>query len=68
MNLAELKRQVDNAIEVAADMNEDPERITVTLQIERVGQTEALCAHAGAELVYDGGIQATGCVIVAWAD
>ena len=67
MTLADLKRKVDAAIEVAIERHESPDEIPVTLQIETSGSGhDAVCAHEGLELHYDGGAQATGCVLCAW--
>ena len=67
MTLADLKRKVDAAIEVAIERHESPDEIPVTLQIETSGSGhDAVCAHEDLELHYDGGAQATGCVLCAW--
>ena len=67
MTLADLKRKVDDAIEAAAEHFQSPDEIPVTLQIETTGSGhDAICAHEDLELHYDGGAQATGCVLCAW--
>jgi hypothetical protein len=65
MTLADLKRQVDTAIENAIERNESPDEIPVTLQLEKQGDG-AIWGHEDCELRYDGGLFATDCVIVAW--
>ena len=67
VTLADLKRKVDTAIEAAIERNESPDEIPVTLQIETTGSGhDSICAHEDLELHYDGGAQATGCVLCAW--
>jgi hypothetical protein len=65
MTLTELKEKVAEAIERAEHIGDNPDNIPVALQIERPGN-DAIWADADVELHYDGGFQATGCVIQAW--
>jgi len=67
MNLSDLKKAVDNAIERAADHGENPDGIPVTLQIDGVeGTTEDYVCAEDVTLHYDGNAQASGCVLQAW--
>jgi len=65
MTLADLKKHVDAAIENAIERNDDPANIPVTLQLDRADD-DPLWSDEAVELHYDGGAQATGCVIVAF--
>jgi len=61
MNLLELKKQVDNAIDRTKNNGDKPENIIVTIQIDEMF-TENV------ELHYDGDLQASGCVLVGWKE
>ena len=65
MKLSDLKKSVDDAIERAIEMGEDPTQIPVTLQLEHplIG---SMWTDKDVELFYDGGGQCTGCVIQAY--
>ena len=65
MNLLELKKYVDEAIEDAKKYGEDPEDITVSIQIDD-SESEALWSD-DIELIYDNNTQASGCVLHGWA-
>ena len=66
MNLTELKKQVDRAYSYALDINESPDSIPVTLQLNRDGnEADSICTHEDVELFYDNNACASGCVITA---
>jgi len=67
MTLSQLKVKVDEAIEHALARQENPDEIPVTLQIETEGDSWPSYAQEGLELHCDGGVDADGCVLVAWA-
>lgn len=61
MKLSELKEAVDNAISYAREINEPPEEVQVSIQIEFVNGS----AYSDrVSLHYDGDSCASGCVIV----
>ena len=60
MNLFELKRYVDRAIESAEEYGEDPREIQVSIQIDDSLWTNDI------ELTYDNDCQASGCVLHGW--
>lgn len=67
MTLAELKEQVDAAIEKAAEFGQSPDEISVAIQIETLGEdNQVVFTHVGTEveLFYDGDGQASGVVLV----
>lgn len=66
MNLLELKKLVNTAIENAKDANEDPESVPVYIQIDGPGIEEMFSADI--ELAYDNNICASGCVIHGWKE
>lgn len=65
MNLLELKSFVDAAIVNAKEFGEDPEEITVSIQVDDTA-SEALWSD-DIELTYDNNGQASGCVLHGWA-
>lgn len=65
MKLTELKKSVDDAIERAIEMGEDPTKTPVTLQLEHP-LDGSMWTDKGVELFYDGGAQCSGCVIQAF--
>lgn len=67
MNLQELKECVDGAIETAIENGESPAEIVVTLQIDGP-EAESVWSSDEVELHYDGNIQASGCVLVAFRE
>lgn len=62
MNLMELKRAADAAIESANEYGESPECIVVSLQID-CGGVEAIYTDEHVELHYDNNTQVSGCVM-----
>ena len=71
MTLAELKEQVDSAIEKAAEFGQSPDDVSVAIQIETLGEdNEVVFTHVGTEveLCYDGDGQASGVVLVSVAE
>jgi len=67
MNLLELKRAVDDAVEAATEYGEPLENISVSLQID--GPTdESIYSEEEVELHYDNDVQASGCVLTAFVD
>jgi len=67
MKLNELKTQVDNAIELVREHEQDPEKIQVALQIDH-SQTESICADDQLEVHWDNNGMASGCVITGYTD
>lgn len=65
MTLTELKESVEEAIERATALGDDPDTLQVYLQIDR-GDDDSLSADAELDLHYDGGAQATGVVLCAY--
>lgn len=68
MTLLELKEAVDHAIEKAAEYGESPSEIVVSLQIDRTNGEGSVFTDREVELSYDGNGQASGCVLVGWAE
>lgn len=64
MNLEELKKEVDDAIERAKDFEIPLNEIKVGLQIDGPGQAYT-CSTSDVELHYDNDGDASGCVITA---
>jgi len=68
MNLSELKEAVDSAIEKAAEYNESPDEIIVSVQIDALTSlgdfVSSLSAVDNVELCYDGNGTASGCVLL----
>ncbi len=64
MNLAELKKQVDMAVESAAEYGDTPENILVSLQID--GPDQEPIWSSDVELHYDNDGMASGCVLTAF--
>lgn len=61
MNLRELKEKAVNAYEAAIEEGDDPEEITVSIQVDI--NRESVYSD-DVELHYDGDSSASGCVIV----
>ena len=67
MNILQLKKAVDNAIEYATECGVDAlEDITVSLQLET--DNGSIWGHESCELVYDNNGMASGCVLSASQD
>ena len=64
MNLLELKSFVDRAIEGAKGFGQNPEEITVSVQVDDT-ESESLWSD-DIELTYDNDGQASGCVLHGW--
>lgn len=68
MNLLDLQRSVNNAIESAKEHGEKPEEVIVSLQIDDEADPHngyAVCDDE-VELTYDGNGLASGCVLHGW--
>jgi hypothetical protein len=65
MTLSELKTNVDDAVQIALEMGEDPAKVPITLQLDQQVDGSIWSAEQ-VELFYDGGAQCTGCLISAY--
>lgn len=62
MNLAELKDNVDRAVESSLEYGDNPREIVVSLQIEGPGE-KVVWTQEDVELIYDNDCMASGCVL-----
>lgn len=62
MNLSELKKAVNAAVERAKEYGESPDEIEVSLQLEDQSP-DPLWARENIELHYDNNLNASGCVL-----
>lgn len=65
MTLSELNEKVEKAIELAKDSGENPDEITVSLQLDNF-EGEVIWSAENLHLFYDNNINASGCVIGAF--
>lgn len=68
MNLLELKRMADAAVQQAIECGESPDEIPVTLQIDGPTAGDSVYSAEEVELHYDNNMQASGCVLTAVLD
>jgi len=70
MNLLELQKVVDRAVESASEYGDHPENVIVSLQIDTETDPHhgAFVCSEGVELTYDGNGIASGCVLHGWRD
>jgi len=68
MNLLELKKEVDNAIERVKEDGRKPEEIIVSLQIDDIDNPDSgyVCTDKDIECIYDNDCCASGFVISGW--
>jgi len=67
MNLMELKKAVDSAIELAIEYGETPDEIIVSLQLDGP-ETQSAFSSDDVELHYDNNLCASGCVLTAFIE
>lgn len=65
MNLIDLQKAVDAAVERAKRYQMPPEEVVVSLQIDGPGE-ESVHSRDFVELIYDNDCQASGCVLIAY--
>lgn len=61
MNLSELKKYVDTAIESAKECGESPDEVLVSIQIDNLDGDSYFSTDV--ELIYDNNCNASGCVL-----
>ena len=66
MNMLDLKKLTDRAIEHAKECGEDPSDVKVSIQIDST-KSEPLWT-GDVEMTYDNNCQASGCVLHGWAE